>query len=188
MLSFNLKKWVLLNFIGWFVGVFFIIALSSLLDSIGIEHMQFYIGTGMGTGIGLIQWWLMKDDLNIRFNWVLTSILVLTIPFLVFDFIVKDDATRLLPSVIVGSILLGGAHYLLLKNSVKNAIVWWPLSSIGWICGVLAVAAINYTKYVSDSNLVLFFVNLFLILSGGVILGISTGIAMKRFAKNNQLS
>lgn len=185
MSSFNLKKWILLNFMGWFVGVFFIIALSGVLDSIGIEHMQFYVGAGMGTGIGLIQWWLMKDDLKIRFNWVLTSILVLTTPFVVFDFVIKDDATRLLPSVIIGSLLLGGAHYYLLKSKVKSAIIWWPLSSIGWIFSVLAVASVNYTKYVSDSNLILFFLNLFLILSGGVILGISTGIAMKNILKRN---
>jgi hypothetical protein len=48
----SVAKWTLYTFIGWFTGIVFMLALASFLDSIGIEKFQFFIGVGLGAGVG----------------------------------------------------------------------------------------------------------------------------------------
>ena len=74
-------------------------------------------------------------------------------------------------------------QYLLLKKHLTKASLWFWACFIGWTLAVLAVKIIDYTmliKVTGYMNLVLAFLNLLLILSGGVILGVISGIALKK--------
>ena len=61
--AFNLKKWVLFNFIAWFFGVVLIMAFSTALEFFGVKHQQMAVGLGMGLGIGFMQWFLIRTSI-----------------------------------------------------------------------------------------------------------------------------
>lgn len=68
------------------MGIILILVLSGFLDSIGIEKFQFYVGVGMGAGVGFMQWIMIRNISEIKLEWLWTSILGLGIPFLFLDF------------------------------------------------------------------------------------------------------
>ena len=182
--GFNLKKWVLFNFFGWFLGVTLIMAISPALEFFGIKHQQFAVGTGMGLGIGLVQWFLLRTSIPLKFSWVWVSVFGMTLPFVVLEQIGGLTGIQILFSAVsIGAVIIGYVHYALLKNHVSKAILWLPASAIGWMAALIAVKALDFTYVLSASNLVLFFVNLGLILSGGLLLGLSSGIALKTMLK-----
>src|SRR5690349_15382753 len=108
----SISKWIKFTFFGWFVGMMLILILSGFLDSIGIEKFQFYIGVGMGGGVGLMQWIVLRKVYPIKLEWLWTSVLGLGIPFLFFDFWSHYSGYPLgekyLPiSMALGSLLIG---------------------------------------------------------------------------------
>ena len=90
--AFNSSKWIKSTFVGWILGVVFILVFSGALESVGIHHMQFYLGFSMGLGVGLIQWFYLRKLVSINLRWVFFSALGLSIPFFFFD---------LLPSIVI---------------------------------------------------------------------------------------
>lgn len=182
------KKWGLFTFLGWLLGIVLILLLSGFLDSIGIEGLQFYVGLGVSAGVGIMQWLVLRNAMPMTFKWVWYSILGVATPFLLFDLITKYGDFSLKQFYIPVCVLLGGIaisvlQSKLLKPYVNNAQRWIWLSFSAWAVSALAVIAIEYTKYVSGSNLVLFFLNLALILSGGIILGSFTASFLRKNIK-----
>jgi hypothetical protein len=176
----SVSKWVIATFYGWFLGIILILILSGFLDSIGIEKFQFYIGVGMGGGVGLMQWTVLRKVSPIKLQWLWASLLGLGIPFLFFDFWSKYSGFPLgdkyLPiSIAAGSLLIGLLQFYVLRKH-SNHVRWWLIGCIlGWPLASATVLAIDYTKYISSNNWVLFAVNLILILAGGIVLGWITG-------------
>lgn len=64
--SFTVVRWVTFTFWGWLLGVAFILLVSSLLGAMGIEDMQFYLGVGMGAGVGFTQWFVLRKFITIQ--------------------------------------------------------------------------------------------------------------------------
>ncbi len=182
--QFTVARWTKATFWGWLIGVVFILMLSSFLGSIGIEDMQFYLGVGMGAGVGLTQWWVLKKYVPITTNWIWLSVIGMSIPFVVIDLIpTVTSPLKLALSVALGSLTVGMLQYLLLKKHLKKASLWFWACFVGWTLAVLATKIIDYTmliKVTGYMNLVLAFLNLLLILVGGVILGVISGIALKK--------
>ncbi|MFM6983062.1 MAG: hypothetical protein ACKOXF_02945 [Chitinophagaceae bacterium] len=182
--TFNAKKWMLFNFIGWFLGVFVMLGVSSLFEALSIRNTQIPVGVGMGFGIGLLQWWLLRTSVSLKFNWVWVSVFGMSLPFVVLEYLSPLSGEQvLLPAVCIGAIITGYVHYAILKPLLNKAILWLPASAFGWLSALAAVKLLDYTHLMSDSNLVLFFVNLGLILSGGVLLGASTSLALRKMLK-----
>lgn len=177
-------RWTRTTFLGWLVGVVLIIVLSSFLDSIGIEHMQFYIGIGMGTGVGLTQWMLLRKLFAVRTSWIWASIVGMGLPFILLDLVLADTFSNKLPlSVALGGITTGILQYRILKNHFQKASHWIIGCSIAWILATVTVLTVDYTMTVRATgltNLLLALLNLSLILSGGLILGIITGMTFKK--------
>lgn len=181
----SVKKWVLFTFLGWLLGIVLILFLSGFLDSIGIEGLQFYVGLGVSAGVGFMQWLVLRKAMPITLKWLWYSILGVATPFLLFDLISMYSEYSLKQFYIPVSVLLGGMaisvlQAKLLKPFVSNAQQWIWLSFSAWALSALTVMAIEYTKQVSSNNLVLFFLNLTLMLIGGVILGAFTGSFLKK--------
>jgi len=181
---FTIGRWVTFTFWGWLLGVAFILALSSLLGTLGIEDMQFYLGVGMGAGVGFTQWLVLRKHIAISKNWIWTSCLGMGIPMIILDLLLSGTMAYKLPlSIVPGSITAGILQYLILKTHGQKSHLWILSSVIGWCVAVATVFTIDYTnalKPIISSNLVLAFINLVLILAGGVVLGIITGISMKK--------
>eukprot|EP01035_Chromulina_nebulosa_P039713 gene39713-53693_t len=58
----TVKKWLLMNFAGWFLG------------------WQFIVGLGMGLGVGLAQWLALRKQIPVTFNWIWVTTLGLVSP------------------------------------------------------------------------------------------------------------
>ena len=70
-------------------------------------------------------------------------------------------------------------NFILKKHFKKSA--WWIIAStVGWAMAIATVLGVDYTKYLDWMNLVIFAINLFLILAGGAVLGIITGLGLKK--------
>jgi hypothetical protein len=184
----TVASWTKTTFWGWILGVIFILLLSSFLDSIGIEHMQFYLGVGMGAGVGFTQWLLLKKNTAVKNkNWIWFSILGMGIPFVILDLILKSNpGYKLILGIAFGAFALGLLQYTILKNYSSKAGIWIFGCFAGWSLAVLTTFSINYTMRLSSffSALTLASINLVLILVGGVVLGIVTGIALKKIIAN----
>lgn len=183
------KQWIKVTFWGWLLGVLFLILLSSLLDSLGIEDMQFYIGIGMGAGVGLLQWRLLRKYYEISILWFIYSSIGMGLPFLIFDFLVDPNLSYKLPlSVAIGGLLVGLLQYQMFKAYASKAFVWVFASALGWTLAAFTTLLINYTmqfKVTGYLNLVLALLNLGIILAGGWVLGWITAKALKQLQTNS---
>lgn len=181
---FTTSQWTKATFWGWLLGVVLLIFLSSILDALGIEHLQFYIGLGMGAGVGFTQWRLLKKYMGMSIQWCYFAVLGMGLPFLIFDFLLNYNTAYKLPvSVAIGGILVGVLQFRFLKDYVSNAAVWIYASAIGWTLSAFTTLLINYTmqlKVTGYLNLVMALLNLGLILAGGLVLGWSSAWVIKK--------
>lgn len=167
------------------LGVVLILMLSSFLDSIGIEHMQFYLGIGMGAGVGLAQWFSLRRWHPVSLSWLWFSIIGMGIPFIIMDYLLPNLLEYKIPIAMAsGSLCVGWLQSRLLK-SPSSTKLWTIASFLGWTAGGLTVLLINYTMRLQPNAsriiiLLLAVVNLVLILSGGIVLGVITGKAWKK--------
>lgn len=188
VIQFSITRWVVSTFVGWLLGIAFILLLSGLFDSVGIEDMQFYLGIGMGAGVGFMQWRLLRKVHLIDLRWIWFSVVGLGTPFLVFDLVRyltgKSLGSYYLPiSIMLAGLLVGLFQFKILSKLVFKAKYWILMSFLGWALAALTIAGIDFLKGLSNNNWVMFSVNLFLILAGGIILGITTGPSMAKILK-----
>lgn len=189
--SLTTNQWTRTTFWGWLLGIILIISLSSLLDSMGIEDMQFYLGLGMGVGVGLTQWLQLKKLVPIGPQWIVFSALGMGVPFIILDAVLTKTFIKLPLGVALGAIAAGSLQFLILKKYSEKASLWIGSSAVGWTVAVLTVLAVDYTKHLTpyiSSNILLALINLMLILSGGIILGVITGFTLKNILKENAFS
>jgi len=184
--NFPIKKWLIYNFFGWLTGILFVLILSSGFDAIGIEDVQFFVAIGIGFGIGTAQWIVLKRITNIKKNWITVTVLGLTIPFLIADtlryFELLNLQSLLIPICVgIGSLLVGFLQSKLLVKYGIEIFNWVLISFFSWTLIALAVYSIEFTRLISQNVWFGFTINLILLISGGVILGIITG---KHLARN----
>lgn len=178
-----MTRWIKATFLGWLVGVVLIVVLSSLLDAIGIEDMQFYLGVGMGAGVSFFQWRVLRKFVPVNSNWIWFSVLGMGIPFVIMDFFMTAQTSqKLVISISVCALITGVIQYFLLKQYSPKSQLWILASFLGWTLAALAIHAIDYTMKmrVVIPPLAGAFINLLLILGSGVVLGVITGIVLKR--------
>lgn len=183
--KFPFKKWLIYNFFGWLLGTVLVLVLSSSLDAMGIEELQFFIAIGIGLGIGSSQWMVFKNISEIKPNWIVGTLIGLTIPFAIADVLNYVDwlhlKSLLIPVCVgVGSIIVGCFQSNLLKAHGIKKLDWILISFVSWVLIALAVYSVEYTHLISKNVWFGFFTNLLLLLSGGIILGIITGKHLQR--------
>lgn len=185
--SFSVGRWTLMTFLGWLLGVFLIVLFSGITDFFGLNEYQFVVGTGMATGVCLIQWLYLKRVFPISINWMFAGLCGMTIPFLVVDLILPHTFRyALILSTASGSVLYSFLQYFQLRKHFSGALIWVPVTAVGWMASVGLLWLINSTMSWNKSGILVFFVvivNLILILGGGAIVGIIQGIAWKWIQK-----
>ena len=186
--EFKASKWVKSTFLGWLLGFIFILILSVGLGSIGIDGVQFFTGTGMGAGVGFMQWRLNRRTIIKDKKWIWFSALGLTIPFLFYDLLnLFNDytlGTYLLPLCTgLGGIIVGLFQFRMLNGISRKPKLWILTSTIGWFFAVLTVSGMEYTNHITTNNMAGFAINILLILVGGIVLGIITGMFLRKILK-----
>ena len=184
---FSVGKWTLATFLGWVIGVVFLLFLASVMEAIGIKNTQFVVALGMGVGVGTVQWLMFRKSGLIVPKWIWLTVFGMTIPFILFDLTnsllnLKMGKYFLPVAVALGAILTGVLQSSWLKQKYARASLWLVASFLGWVLATLPVFSINYIQeWVNKSYL--FAINLSLILVGGIILGVITGLFLKQIIK-----
>ncbi len=184
-----LGPWVRANTYGWLVGFVFIIVATILADVVGLSGAEFYLGVGMAGGVGLLQGRAMKRLLGLTGKWGWAVFVGISIPFLVFDvfgLFLPEFGNWVLIAVkcAIGGLLAGFAQVKMLRPLVGN-VRWWPyVSALGW---GLAATTLGLTDAFSgssdgaaDNPLIEMIVFLGFIFAGGPIIGLVTGVFLKR--------
>lgn len=170
---------------GWLSGIILVLLLAMAFEGMGIHNMQFFMGTGMGAGVGFMQWYSLRKIIAIDKSWIYAAVAGMSIPFLFFDLLqifagVKLGPDYILYSVCIAALLTGTLQYLILKRFTAAANLWIAANIMGWIAATLTFLSINYTKQVFNSNLVIFFVNIAVMLAGGFVFGFITWMFLKK--------
>ena len=134
---FSLSRWIFDSFWGWLLGIIIILVLSSLLDSIGIENLQFYVGIGVIAGISLAQYRHIRRYFHFDISWMIWSILSFSMPFILIDGIrhyglYSFSQNPLMLCVILATFTLSLTQYFLIKRTMPYPLSWCIFSIIGW--------------------------------------------------------
>jgi hypothetical protein len=175
----TVRQWISASFLGWLAGIFLLVFTSGVFDAIGVEGFQFYLGLSMGVSVGVLQWRLLSRTSGIGSEWFIASAVGIAVPFLLFDLLKKNGLMVAGPASLQYSVALGGFaaafwQALVLKRAGFLASRWVLVGWSGWVLGTATVLAIDYTKYISSNNLVLFALNLILMIAGGAVFGVAT--------------
>ncbi len=181
---FSTSAWIKATFFGWFLGIILILVLSSSFDGIGIEGFQFFLGIGIGAGVGFMQGRLLRTSGFVNAPWLWTSVAGMGLPFIISDLLIIYGGLSLgsyyIPVCIAsGSVIVSVLQYVYLKRFSPKAVRWILGCSLGWILAGVTVFAIDYTRHITDHVMVGFFLNLSLILGGGIVLGLITSPFLK---------
>src|ERR1017187_7891343 len=83
------NRWIWLTTAGWFIGILLIVGLAMLgeiiLHAKEESGGQAAVGIGMGTGVGLMQWVVLRRYLESVQKWLWFSIFGFTLSYVSFD-------------------------------------------------------------------------------------------------------
>lgn len=171
------KRWVWHSTLGWWLGVLFIGLLSSLFEAVGLNEFQFFLGLGIGGGVGLMQGRLWRSVPGLFRSWLFSTSLGMGVGFLAFDLlflVAAPSSPSLLPKALAGALVAALLQQRVFYRYQLRVKYWWLGSFLAWAAGLLTVLSMDYLKGMSVDNLIMFAVNLALILAGGTVLGLSS--------------
>jgi hypothetical protein len=177
-----LVSWIRATWLGWLLGIPIIIALALIGEAVHIGGVQFLVGAGMGTGIGLMQGLVVRRILHKSFQWICACIVGLAAPFLLTDIskLVGWNLPYSLPVAIgLGGLIIGTWQALILRSRFRQT-GWWIVASIlGWTlaAGTSAIAD-SLPRTHAIRGIWGAVVYLGLVAVGGLILGIVTGLCL----------
>src|SRR6056300_648644 len=82
----SLKEWTLNTIYGWLIGFVCVILLAFIFEALGVGNSQFFVGTGMAAGVGLMQNRLLRNKSRWDWNWMWATIIGMTLAFVILEF------------------------------------------------------------------------------------------------------
>lgn len=185
MRSFVLR-WTLFSFWGWFIGFVIMLALAASLDKFGYDGFQVIVGLGMGLGVGLMQGRLLSGYATAKRHWWWVTMVGMGLTFLMWDIVGFSKDGQLIDgslelTTLVGGFVVGAAQMILLKGNLNKAVVWIPASTVGW--GLAGYLASMIELLPKSPPLLGFFLAIGVILGGGIVLGLVTGIVLNALTR-----
>ena len=168
---------------GWLIGFGLVVFLAFLIESIGLGGYQFFIGIGVGVGLGYVQARVTRLHFGIGYPWMYATIFGLGFSFVLFDLGHKYSGFipeyNLFYSIALGGLLTSLTQYFLLRRIFRHAVLWIPISTLGWI---LAGALIRFTETLKNFGIdglpAAIIVLIILTVGASLVLGTITGIGM----------
>ncbi len=179
-----LAPWIRATLLGWVLGVVLIVVLALAFESVGVSNAHFPVGAGMGLGIGLLQARLLRGRIPRPSAWLGSSVVALAFPFLAFDLarlLGVGVPYSLYASVVAGGLILGAWQAFLLRQVSSRSAWWLGACALGWLLasGAVAIAG-SLPRSPALRGLPGAFLYLAIAGSGGVLLGLVTGLALVR--------
>lgn len=188
--SISVGLWIGITFLGWFIGIVFIVLISNIMELFNIEGLQFQLGVGIGIGMGLIQYYVLRKKLGIGFEWFWASVIGIGLPFVLFDIIrfstVQVNAHEVYVIICGGlSGLFSGLfyHFILKRNHYNKTMLMIVTNTAGWLFTAYSIIRMNHVDYSSPNKLQMLITNIIFILFGGFILGLLNGLSLKIIQK-----
>jgi hypothetical protein len=153
-------------------------------DAVGVRESQVLVGVGMGAGVGFMQGRALRGIVSNPFAWVSASVAGLAAPFLVFD--LSRAAGLQLPFSLYLCVALGGLgaglwQAILLRSEFNRTWLWVVGSVTGWsLAAASAAVADLLPRALSLRGLAGAGTYLAIVLAGGLILGLITGLLLFR--------
>jgi hypothetical protein len=183
-----LFSWIRATWFGWLLGIPIIIALALIGEAVHIGGSQVLVGAGMGTGIGLMQGRVIRRILHKSGQWICSSIVGLGAPFLLTDIskVVGWNLPYSLPvSIVLGGLIIGSWQALILRSRLGKTGWWLVASVLGW---TLAAGTSAIADFLPRSHVLRglwgALAYLGIVASGGLILGIVTGLCLAWLFRN----
>jgi len=171
--------WIMANAVGWILGVIVALMLAALQETIHLGNAV-YIGLGMGWTVGLAQWLVARKWFGATIRWMWAPALGMTTSFLFADLLRLDQSVAALPLfAAIGGLLTGLLQKDLPRSRSSLARRWAIVSAVAWMCPALLVAVLLVPGH--PRTLLESVRNLGSIASGGVVLGIITGVSLVSF-------
>ena len=180
---FSLLSWTLLTTAGFILGILLILLLAGILEGLNLDF-QTPLGF-ISLSIGFLQWLLLRKYIEKSFNWVGFSFIAITSVFLMFDILHPvfrlDIQIYLFPLFVVGSLLSGYLQYRYLLRKVSDKAVLWNLYNLaGWLACVLLLQVIQIHYFKTLGRNVDTYINLTAFILCGPMLGLITGIGIRK--------
>jgi hypothetical protein len=179
-----------MTFYGWSLGLALLLLFIAVSGMVGLGNAQFPIGLGMGVGVGLLQQRVVVEQTGTGAGWLGGTALGLTAPFLA-----RDIAKLLgfqLPYALAGSIVVGGLfvgllQWRVLRLDAGRAAGWIGASVVGWALGGSTVV-VNEKVLSKTPGVVGALIYLGVIVTGGILLGATTGLVLPRVLGSSDAS
>lgn len=179
--------WLRATWLGWVLGIPFVILFALLGEALGIGGAQVMVGLGMGAGVGLLQGRVLRGVLSRALPWTTASAVGLALPFLATDLASLrhwDLAYSLTWCVISGGLIAGAWQAWLLRSKVRGTGWWVVASAAGW---ALTALVASYGDRLSRSGTLRGLSGAALYLgtmsAGGLVLGLTTGVVIARLTR-----
>lgn len=186
----TLKRWILFTTLGWFIGIILVLGFAALSEVIlrmnGDSSGQAAVGIGMGTGVGLMQWLAIRNNLAVGQRWFWFYVLGFSLAYIFLDIV----AAHIIPSVkpetatpfatLIGALITGWLQYrFVLKKIMARSISWIAHMSIGWFSAhIITTSIVLFNNMKLGENIpkiVVFLFALSVLTIGGPLLGYITG-------------
>ena len=187
--SVTLKRWTLFTTFGWIIGILLVLGFAALSEVIlrtqGDSSGQAAVGIGMGTGVGFMQWWVIRKVPGFGQRWFWFYVLGFSVAYIAFDLVAANVVSSLKPEMgtpfatLLGALITGWLQYeFVLKKILVRAINWIVAITIGWFCAHVITASIMLANGKVGENvprILLFILVLAFLTIGGPLLGYMTG-------------
>ena len=182
----SLKEWTLNTIYGWLIGFVCVILLAFISEALGIGNSQFFVGTGMAAGVGLMQNRLLRSKSRCEWNWMWATIISMTLAFVILEFgsalidIIPEFNLQI--GVSVGGLFVGILQYRILKTRSVEGSLWWVLVCFtGWTTAGLIVGLVDFIgDYIPNGPIGLILNLPLMVFVSSLFLGLITGLGVIR--------
>lgn len=183
------NRWIWLTTAGWFIGILLIVGIAMLgeviLKTNDESGGQMAVGIGMGTGVGFMQWVVLRKYWGPVQNWLWFSIIGFTLSYALFDLIaanvdlgVKSEVALPLATT-SGALISSWLQYkFILQKKTSKASGWIAYNTIAWLLAhvfTTSMFLINIPMQLKELKALVGIVALIFCIVGGPLLGFITG-------------
>ena len=186
----TMRAWILATLAGWLLGIPSVALFALIGEAIGLAGKQVMIGAGMGVSLGLLQARVIRRLIGHGRVWILSCAGGLAAALGVGDLAEAmgwASPYRLHLAVITGGALAGIWQTRILRSHATDAWMWIPANVLGWSAAAAAVAMADglfQARVLGGAAGALVYLGL--VVSGGVLLGVVTGVSLRKlFADPN---
>ena len=178
-----LRKWIWVTGIAWPAGIIVSIIVAHIVNIVYPKETNLVVGLCVGAVVGYSQWSVLKKQTQVGSFWGLACSIGMGVPFVLV--VILDEVGVEVPDStnveslgriaigLIGGLLSGLLQVRVLRNHYAKACWWMLVSAAGW--GLCWLVCSIGPPWVAVTGF----------LSGGIILGLVTGLGLLWIQENS---